>query len=120
MKRITRWSPDTCGCVLEYEWDDALPNDQEPVLRKVVKRCSEHTEDGEALYNRVLQENRLKNQSIGELMRANPEIEHREYTWWFDTGRNLKINLPEKLSGKKNVLKGLLNSKFGAGKVELL
>ena len=25
--KTTRWSPDTCGCVLEYSWDDALPQE---------------------------------------------------------------------------------------------
>lgn len=26
--QTTRWSPDTCNCVILYQWDDALPDDQ--------------------------------------------------------------------------------------------
>ena len=27
-KCITRWSPDTCGCVVEFEWDNEVPVEQ--------------------------------------------------------------------------------------------
>lgn len=35
MKRITTWSPDTCNCVIEYEWDDT--EDQNTRKHKFVK-----------------------------------------------------------------------------------
>lgn len=25
--RTTRWEPDTCDCVVEYDWDDAVSQD---------------------------------------------------------------------------------------------
>jgi hypothetical protein len=28
MLQTTTWHPDTCGCVISYQWDDAVPAEQ--------------------------------------------------------------------------------------------
>ena len=44
MKKITRWSPDSCGCVVEYEWDtDTSENDRMHTYRASINTCSFHT-----------------------------------------------------------------------------
>jgi len=41
-KRITRWNPDSCECVIEYSWDDSDPAGVVFTAEKIVP-CSAHT-----------------------------------------------------------------------------
>lgn len=62
--RTTRWRPDTCNCVIEYTWDDALTPDQViHTLDTIKRRCIDHAHlvtDTE-VYNVVKEENPRKN-----------------------------------------------------------
>lgn len=40
--RRTTWQPDTCGCILEYDWDDSLPVDQRVHIPATAIACSLH------------------------------------------------------------------------------
>lgn len=43
MIKRTEWQPDTCDCVLEYEWDDATPDNlRVHTLRSFSRRCVVH------------------------------------------------------------------------------
>lgn len=43
MLQVTRWRPDTCGCILEYEWDsDETETQRVHRLVNVVNQCSTH------------------------------------------------------------------------------
>lgn len=76
MIRTTRWSPDTCGCVLEFEWDDALP----PEMRthspsRVVTACPAH--QGKTVteaFAAVGVENRRKNAAFAHLLENFPAL----------------------------------------------
>lgn len=62
--QTTRWSPDTCGCIIEYSWDDSVPqNSRTHSLANYVRRCSVHAvqaDDG-TRYNTINEENPRKN-----------------------------------------------------------
>jgi hypothetical protein len=56
-----QWSPDTCGCTIEFQWDDA--NDQVHIPTQIVKDCPEHIGlvTPESMHTTLLKENRGKN-----------------------------------------------------------
>ena len=71
--KTTRWRPDTCDCILEYEWDDSLPNDQIVITYKnTVSQCSFHANlngnNKKDTYDAVNEENKRKNGTITELI----------------------------------------------------
>src|ERR1044072_2283302 len=61
--RTTRWSPDTCSCVFEYTWDDAVPQlSRTHTLSTVPGKCPAHTTQTDSnCYSTVLDENPRKN-----------------------------------------------------------
>ena len=64
MKNVTRWYPDTCGCVIDFEWDTDNPNDT-PVGKTVVKACEYHPlEDAVSHHSTIIQENQGKNKAL--------------------------------------------------------
>lgn len=103
------WSPDTCGCQIEFEFDDEVPAEERVHTgSKIVKRCPAHQEsdfDGcHDHYTTVLDENQRKNILLGKLMETHPEIvDLRE-----DGSRIMKSNIDYIHSftgkGKKRVL----------------
>jgi len=126
MKQVTRWSPDTCSCILEYEWDDTLEDSARThSFKKVVQLCDHHKALVAAqAYNAVLSENTRKNQAWGLAKAVKPDLEIDSYTWSFEgTGENrrLKAGFLGKLSAAERAnLQAQCNSKFGAGKVEVI
>jgi hypothetical protein len=96
----TRWTPDTCGCVLEYEWDDALPVDARVHRAVDAVPCAIHASihqaraarAGEAhrhLHATVVEENRRKNQTLAALAEAGHDV--AGLGWHFDQTRTLRI-----------------------------
>ena len=62
--QITRWSPDTCDCIIEYEWDDSIPQDQRThTLSNYVRKCAAHSTlaSDTTRYQTVIEENPRKN-----------------------------------------------------------
>lgn len=61
--KTTTWSPDTCNCVLEYEWDDSAdPNTRTHTLSKFIKKCSAHLALADVSgYGVITEENPRKN-----------------------------------------------------------
>lgn len=125
--QTTRWSPDTCGCVLEYTWDDAVPE----VLRvhtpaRVVTVCSVHQALA-GLSNRfgaVSQENTRKNQAHELLQTLLTKLDPSEFT--FDvTGpagsRVVTITIIGKnlTAQQKANLQTQIDTRFTPGKVVL-
>lgn len=73
------WSPDTCDCQIEFEFDDEVPAEERVHTgKKIVKRCDAHQEtdfvDCHDHYKSVLDENQRKNILLGKLMETHPEI----------------------------------------------
>jgi hypothetical protein len=78
MKHITRWEPDTHpGVVVEYEWDDEQPEDErEHVFKRFVNPPSGSRFTGSDLdrFEKVITENRAKNQAVKQYTEEHPEI----------------------------------------------
>lgn len=124
MKRVTTWSPDTCDCVLEYEWDDAQDeNTRIHSFKRIIKACPEHAAlAGKPLYDQVISENTRKNITFTEIQKAHPQVTSDNYLWFFDKKRELQISLvgvdlPE---AAKQGLQTALDAKFGSRKVKVL
>ena len=95
----TLWSPDTCGCQIEYEWDDTVPQDQRThTVSLIVKACpihSHHT-DISTHYDDVLGENQSKNKAIGLLVKTFKKLDggQDEIKWRFEADRSIVLSHP--------------------------
>lgn len=118
MKHITRWSPDTCGCIYEYEWDDTeLGDSKTHSLKKVVKLCHDHEHLGNAAYDAVVSENTRKNNVVGMACKLEASVKPDNCAWFFDGVRALHVIIPPLSSANKTKLQTDCNTEFGNGKV---
>lgn len=139
--KVTRWSPDTCGCVFDYEWDDSETEDtRQHNFKQVVKECASHQHlqgnSKKDMYDSSLEENRRKNGTIAELLdkaaadfgATDPESgsivlkKGITVTWdWSGEAPNRVMTL--NVTGitlstqKKTAAQNFLNNRFGTGKV---
>ena len=68
MVRTTQWSPDTCGCIIEYSWDDSV-QDHTHELHRVIKKCEHHASLSDSeVWDTVNSENKGKNVAHGEML----------------------------------------------------
>jgi hypothetical protein len=140
MKHVTRWSPDTCTCVLEYEWDDTDPSEtRQHNLKTYVSKCAAHTSlatDSDR-YTSVKDENSKKNITLGDILTNGPSSLFDEaadgsrtlkgnitYNWsWSGTAPNRVLTVSftgiTLTQQQKNNLQTFINNKFGAGKIIL-
>lgn len=104
MINITRWSPDTCKCVIEYSWDSELSEDDRTHdFHKVVNKCPDHDgiEDHEEVHDHVKSENQSKNLVVAQLLENVPRLKKQdgldpsvEFKWEFegkDKERQLRV-----------------------------
>jgi hypothetical protein len=72
--RTTRWSPDTCACVIEFTWDDAQSEDARThAFDKAVIVCPQHAGIPDTdVYEAIVQENQAKNRALGYLLANAP------------------------------------------------
>ncbi len=126
MLKTTRWSPDTCGCVLEYEWDNALEGSERThAFKRVVKLCSEHERlgfQGKAAYDQVKSENTGKNRARGlimqELSLTHEDLE--KYVWFFNESRQLQVSVTLPIAvEKKQEIQARLDTVLGAGEAKV-
>lgn len=110
-KHTTTWRPDTCNCEVQYEWDDAEPQEtRQHTVKAVTRKCAAHQEHGHdaQVFTRLLNENSRKNRVLTELAIQIPEafdeiIENGvsvkrikdglECKWTFDDRRRLVVDL---------------------------
>lgn len=140
--KINRWSPDTCGCIMEYSWDDSVPQD-EIVLTPttVVSRCAAHTSlaTKEDVYGVLMEENPRKNRAHQHILDNGPaslyDLGGEDGTtkllkkgitinWsWTGTAPNRILTLT--ITGitlttqQRTAVQNALNTRFGTGKVIL-
>ena len=142
---INRWSPDTCKCNFEYQWDEDLPVGSRPILWKSnLNVCPEHSgQTGEPVYTSCLDQNQRKNITIDEIEKQFPDIietfedpftgepnlKRRKFgvtTDWFFTGKddtrvlNIELRGRPQSIGEKTAMRARLNAKFGTGKVNFI
>lgn len=138
--KTTRWSPDTCDCVLEYTWDTNDSADNRTHTIATVVPCPQHTGlSNTNIFNAVNSENSRKNRFrkavldqfssvLGEEVEGTDGIIHLDWKkgidliWRFEgtgetrvlyvsvSGYSLNVN-------QKNQAQAYADSTFGVGKV---
>lgn len=144
---VTRWSPDTCQCIVEYSWDDSTPaKDRVHTFSRLVKSCEVHKNLNTELdvYNAIKEENPRKNISLNiilnhsdapsalfDIVNGNRQLKDTikyKWSWIGSQDRELDVefitvNTDQKVSiigQTKNNIQSALNARFGNGKVVLL
>lgn len=69
MLKTTQWSPDTCGCIFEYEWDtDDPPDTRTHTLKRLVTACAAHAAGTDRQrFDAVELENKSKNRGVARV-----------------------------------------------------
>lgn len=126
----TTWRPDTCGCVLTYTWDDAVPQDQRTnTPARVVTACVAHPALSVAVHHdTVVKENRKKNLVRAALVGSlGPQHKRQlkdqdgldagedfavglEFGWTFDSQRALRVTVRGLPSNEKQALRRALKA----------
>ena len=129
MIKTTTWSPDTCGCRIEYDWDTEVSQaSRTHTLKQFVRRCPAHSTGTEAVaYGAVTDENTRKNILRGAILRDFPALTITDgdgnvdfadgFSWVFDDDRKLVVTLPNVAGPVLVNIRALADSTFGAGKV---
>jgi hypothetical protein len=100
----TRWSPDTCSCVLVYESDLTFVRREEA--------CGRHRAlPPEVGYAAVLRENRRKNAILNDLMTALPGLDPSEVTHTVDD-KGITFSIPK---SRMKALSAAGKADFAAG-----
>lgn len=140
--RQTIWQPDTCECMVTYQWDDTVAEDQRVHTPLNTIKCPAHTSltTHTQVFNVLTEENPRKNQILQEILDNAPN------TNWYDidTGsggtRVLKQNInfrwvwsgtaPNRIitvffdgitltTTQRNNLQTRLDNRFGVGKATI-
>jgi len=124
MKQTTRWSPDTCGCVIDYEWDDAVPDSERThIISKVITKCPAHASVGlpNIHFTQVLDENTTKNKAFEIVLSKAPALTPDNFRYSFDKNRKLVVDVVDfnLKTADKTALIAELNTKLGTGKVSV-
>ena len=135
--QITRWSPDTCSCIIDYEWDRDLPAiSRVHTGKNIVKDCPDHSGlvEPKDFYDTILDENQRKNYTRQEIIEALSDVRKTDdkgnfifkegidisFSW---TGTNKDRLLHLSVTGfalttqQKATVQGITDSRFGNGKV---
>jgi len=111
--QTTRWKPDTCGCTVEYTWDDTVPQETRTHQCKTVTRCPAHAHlDTLTSYDEVGKENKSKNQAIGLLVKEHPDLKPQDIKWQIKEDRSIEIELPASKKAHKDAMNTLAKDKF--------
>jgi hypothetical protein len=129
MINTTRWSPDTCKCVLEYTWDDSIPEDQRVhTPANIVFKCDKHIiVDSSTIYDSVKDENQTKNQVLATIAEELPEFavittdkqgvttktpDLEKIVWDFNENRKLHVGLVGVKETDRVAIEGLVATQF--------
>lgn len=143
--KTTRWTPDTCGCTIEYTWDsESSQETRVHTHARTLVNCPEHEMlSGQELQGAMENECFRKSMAFDELLKGVPTIgedaenEDGEVVRqlkrslrleFFFTGvgkdRVLHIGIKRKKTGlseltipQKNAIQSVANARFGTGKV---
>ena len=136
-QRRCKWWPDTCGCGLRLERDDATTDPD--ICIEILASCTRHVaiSDPAARLTAVTADNNLKNE-VREFVIANTAILRANYTdvhgipytdfpagvdmdWLFDLSSNLTISFRGIVltNPQRNQMRTALDTRFGAGRVNV-
>ena len=130
MIKTTRWKPDTCGCVIEYEWDTEVPQDSRVHTPVLVEPCSQHAgiSTTESRFSAVVGDNGLKNEIYNMILENIPtavEVVNtegggteirlaggRKFTFEFDNSRHLTLTLINFTAQEKTAVQTYANQRW--------
>lgn len=120
MPKITRWQPDTCGCIIDVEGDWEAPDSV-----KSIRKCAVHAglSDGLPHLNEVWKgENQRKNYTWSEIESRITGIKLENFKWSFDAARVLRVEFEGVVVTpvQKTTIQKALDNKFGPGKVQVI
>lgn len=118
MLKTQRWFPDTCGCIIDSEWDDSVAN-PDNTLNKIIKCPAHYLLTDNIAYVKVQVENKLKNIVFNLVLSLAPALTYDDYQWLFDKQRVLQITIPV-TSNQKTQLQKQCDNQFGKGQVGVL
>lgn len=120
--QTTTWHPDTCACIIEYQWDDSVPDAARVhTPSRIVSQCPFHAGLSVADHGaKLFDENPRKNKTLDAIMTQVPAVILDDITWSFDSNRVLNITCPKLTQGQKTAIQNIANNKFGVGKVVFL
>lgn len=130
MVSITRnlWSPDTCACQIEYEFDadvDGLTRTHTYV--RTVRTCAAHSglASLSTHLDTVLDRNRRKNLTYAQLLTVLATVTPEQFAglWSYDAAQNL-LTVNGTAAGltaaQRNNLQTKCNTQFGSGRVTVI
>lgn len=126
-----RWYPDTCKCVINYEFDNSV---NPPIILSStpIEICPTHSiHPSDKVHDVVLFENQTKNEILGKIIETVPSLAVDvvdngvvvgkqlnpiyDYKWTFDAERNISIDIigatPQEVQDAKNAADILVQSK---------
>lgn len=105
----TRWQPDTCECIIEFDGVDETTGD---LINPVhIKTCNKHEGlEGEKLGKALLNHNRLKNQVVQEAIAQGAD--EKKVAAHYDANDNLVIHGTGFDTSKKTSTVNSITSKF--------
>jgi hypothetical protein len=120
--QTTRWSPDTCSCVIEYQWDDSVDSTlRVHTASKTIAQCPQHAGQNLAThFGSLIEENPRKNKIIDKILTQFPALTADDITWSFDSNRLLTVTIAKLTTVQKAALQTAANNLVGAGKVLVL
>lgn len=117
MIRVTRWHPDTCECIVDFEWDDSLPAVHN--IKEVIRACAPHAGlSPTQLWAALMDENPRKNYTFGFAEAITP-VNADDCEWSFNAKRVLQVTIRGLTGIHKAQLQTKCNQKFGPGKVKV-
>jgi hypothetical protein len=120
--RYTRWSPDTCACIHDVQWDDSLPDTQRVhSAGATIALCSFHGAlNVTSQFAALMDENPRKNKALTQILATATAVTIADITWSFDNSRVLNISCPKLTTNQKTTLQNWCNTNLGSGKVLFL
>jgi hypothetical protein len=132
-----RWQPDTCDCIIDFEFDADEPESTRVHTGTVIQKdCPEHSGLGtaQAFFNAISNENSRKNEvqndimtNISELVDVNQDGQYEwkngiTFSWYWegiDNDRIIHIVITgyTLTAQQRTVLQGLADGRYGVGKV---
>jgi len=138
--KTTRYSPDTCECIIEYVWDDSLTEtNRTHTLSNYINRCAAHSilPTDQDRWNVVFDENPKKSRSLESVLANAPTSMYDtidgvrrlksgikfDFFWTGDAPNrvlNISFSGINLTTNQRNTIKNVLDNRFGVGKVILV
>ena len=118
--QVTRWSPDTCNCVIDFSWDDTQNETvRTHSLDNVNVIGPEHIGlSATQIWQTVMDENRRKNETFGFTLQVLPSAQPKDFSFYYSAGRILHVSLTIPITNqKKQQIQNFCDTTFGGGKV---